>query len=64
MGKVAIPRGFQPVLSGVSGQYTKGFDKAKKYHFWRAGWQAPKSFRMEDMDPLFNVAGLYFKEGL
>ena len=42
--------------------YAKGFDPKKTLEFRRPEWDEPKTFRLADQHPLFNVLGLEWRE--
>ncbi|WP_156884275.1 hypothetical protein [Sphingomonas sp. LK11] len=52
------PEGYALVLQ--DGAYVKGFDRNREYCFLRYGDVKPDVFRMADVHPYFNIAGLYY----
>lgn len=48
------------VMLGIPG-YCPGFNPSETYEFRHKEWDEVKTFRMADMHPLFNVAGLEWR---
>ncbi len=42
--------------------YSVGFDRSKEYEFMRQGWKAPARFKLDAMEPYFNLCGLRYRE--
>lgn len=56
-----VSGGYRPVYNPFLGTYSEGFDRNTEYLFLRPSWAEPARFRMADMGPHFNIAGLYFR---
>lgn len=52
---------YKPVLDLCVGGYAAEFDRDKTYTFMRSAWGHPQAFRLRDVHPAFNVAGLYYR---
>lgn len=55
-------REWRPVISLGGIGYARGFDPTKEYEFQRAGSDEVRVYRMADQHPMFNVAGLFWRE--
>ena len=55
-------RGFRLVCDYMNGGYVTGFDRNREYEFMREEWESPSVFKLADVNPAFNVAGLQFRE--
>jgi hypothetical protein len=54
--------GWRFVINPMGRGWAKGFDPTREYEFHCTEWDAPRRFRMSDMQQDFNVYGLYWRE--
>lgn len=55
---------WRPVLRFDGRGYWDGFDDSKRYQFKRVGYDGISHFVLAEMGPLFNVAGLFWRDPL
>ncbi len=55
-----LPEGYAMVLDIWRGGFAPGFDAEQEFRFLRYGETETSVYRMADMHPAFNIAGLYY----
>ncbi len=56
-----VDEGWLPVVDRTLAQYDLRFPWYEPCEFMRSGWDKPATFVLKDVNPAFNVSGLYWR---